>query len=95
MWEKLRQQECTVIFMDVAGPNQGKGYHVAQGVKHMMHKKWLKEVGLFHQQNRRLEEERGNINTTFNQVFLGDSQKKDEKQKENGQGQEPINSQIC
>lgn len=52
--------------MDVAGDSQEKGYQVAQGIKHMMLKKWLKEVGLFHQQNRRLEAERGNINTTFN-----------------------------
>lgn len=80
--------------MDVAGDSQGKGYQVAQGIKHMMLKKWLKEVGLFHQQNRRLEAERGNINTTFNQVFLGGSQKRDEKEKGNGQAPEPINSWI-
>lgn len=53
------------------------------------------EVGLFHQQNRRLEAERGNINTAFNQVFLGGSQKKDENLKGNGQAPEPRNSQIC
>lgn len=35
--------------MDVAGDSQGKGHHVAQGVEHMMNKKWLKEVGLFYQ----------------------------------------------
>lgn len=43
--------------MDVTGDSQGKGYQVAQGVKHMMHQKWWKEMGLFHQQNRRLEAE--------------------------------------
>lgn len=67
--------------MDVAGDSQGKGYQVAHGVKHTMHKKWLKEVGLFHQQNRRLEAERENKKTTFHRVFLGGSQKKDKKQK--------------
>lgn len=60
--------------MDVAGDSQGKGHHVAQGAEHMMHKKQLKEVGLFHQQNRRLEAQRGNINAISSQVFLGGSQ---------------------
>lgn len=33
----------TVLSIDVAGDSQGKGYQVAQGIKHMMHKKWLKK----------------------------------------------------
>lgn len=57
--------------MDVAEDSQGKGHHVAQGAEH---NKRLKEVGLFHQQNRRLEAGRGNINAIFSQVFLEGSQ---------------------
>lgn len=39
----LDSNKCTVSSIDVAGDSQGKGYQVAWGIKHTMHKKWLKK----------------------------------------------------
>lgn len=61
----LDSSECRVMPTDVAEDSPRKGHQDSQGLENMMHKKQLKQVGLFHLQNRTLKAGRGNVNAIF------------------------------